>query len=62
MSLRFERVGGGSQGKFTWHLIWNDGEKETVIAHAPDNYGRQWSYDESIDRFKKAVQVDFSEG
>lgn len=61
MALRFKRVGGGSQGKFTWHLILNDGEKETVLAHAPDNYAREWSYRESIDRVKKAVQIDFIE-
>ena len=63
MALRFRWVSGGAKGKSTWKLVHIEGESETVIAKAPQNYGTERNYEASIKRFKKAfekaVQVEY---
>lgn len=61
MALRIKCVSAGVQGKSKWELVLIEGARETKIACSPQNYNSIKNCRASIDRFKKAVQIEFIE-
>ena len=61
MALLIKYLSGETRGKSRWELVLVEGAKETVLAHSPGEFNTVKGRQESIDRLKAAVQIEFIE-